>query len=203
MKLFIEGGGDAKRIRTDFQQGFRLLVGKVAAKMPRIVACGSRKNALDKFSRALTQGETAFLLVDSETPVGPQNFGRSWNHLASRKGDEWAKPEGASDDNTHLMVQCMESWFVADPDALEAHFGPGFKRAKLPQNLQVEEVAKADVMSGLDSAVKGIRRDGYDKTRDGFALLGIIDPSRVEERAPHAGRFFEILREKLGAQRNN
>ena len=198
VRLFVEGGGDGKRNRNDFQQGFRALIRKVAAKTPRIVACGSRQNALDKFCLALSRGENALLLVDSEALIAPQNVGRPWAHLAEQ--DKWEKPFGASDDDAHLMAQCMESWFVADPDALAAHFGWGFSPAKLPQNPKVEEVAKSDVMSGLRAATRKTGSGEYHKTRDGFALIGKINPLRVETRALHAKRFFDILRRKLGAQ---
>ena len=201
VKLFVEGGGDNKRTLTQCQQGFASLVGKVAEMKPRIVACGSRNNALKAFKAELERGEIALLLVDSEARVEPRNSGRPWSHLTER--DNWRKPEGASDDQAHLMVQCMESWFVADPTALAERFGPGFKAAKLPRNPEVEEVAKSDVMAGLGAATKETREGGYHKTRDGFALIGIIDPFRVEKRAPHAKRFFDALRQELGARHEN
>ena len=198
MKLFVEGGGDNKKNLTEFKRGLSGLAGKLAARRPRVVACGSRENALRSFRAELSRGGSALLLVDSEDPVAPQNRGRPWAHLAAR--DQWQKPQGADYDDAHLMAQCMESWLLADPDALAAHFGAGFKRAKLPQNPQVEEVAKADVMSGLAAAAKETRSGEYRKTRDGFALIGKIDPSRVESRAPHAKRFFDILRRRFVAQ---
>ena len=198
VKLFVEGGGDNKKTLIACAQGFVRLVGKTAQMKPRVVACGSRENALDAFRAELSRSGAALLLVDSEAPVAPQNVGRPWAHLAER--DKWQKPQGASDDDAHLMAQCMESWFVADPDALADHFGQGFKPAKLPQNPKVEEVAKKDVMSGLRAAVKNTRNGEYHKTRDGFALIGKIDPLRVADCAPHAKRFFDILRRKPGAQ---
>ena len=199
MKIFVEGGGDKPATTVPFKRGLRSLVGKVAERMPRIVACGSRKNALDKFSHALIQGEAALLLVDSEAPVAPQNFGRPWTHLA--ESDRWPRPESAGDDHAHLMAQCMEAWLVADPAALMAHFGRGFNAARLPQNPEVEEVAKSDILSGLASAARETRNGGYDKVRDGFALIGIIDPVRVAKRARHAGRFFGVLRQESGARK--
>ena len=200
MKLFVEGGGDNRRTVTACEQGFVRLVEKVAAMKPRIVACGSRNNAIGAFQSELSRGKPALLLVDSESPVSERNFGRPWAHLAER--DNWEKPESASNEDAHLMAQCMESWLVADPDALKAHFGRGFKAAKLPQNPEVEEIDKGDVMSGLKSATKESGKGEYHKTNHGFALIGKIEPSRVEERAPHAKRFFDVLRQKLGAQQN-
>ena len=198
VKIFVEGGGNRKKTVAVCKRGFSALIGRVARSSPRIVPCGPRGMALDKFRNALHNGEDALLLVDSESPVRPQNFGRPWAHLA--ESDNWQKPDGATDDDAHLMAQCMESWFVADPDALAAHFGDGFKPAKLPGNPDVEEIAKTDVLAGLESATKKIRNGEYEKTRDGFALIGKIDPSRVAKRAPHAERFFDALRRQFGAQ---
>ena len=198
MKLFVEGGGAVKRIRTDLQQGFRSLVGKVTMKMPRIVACGSRENALDKFRTELQRGGNALLLVDSERPVKANHIGKPWAHLAGAS-DKWRRPESAGDGNAHLMAQCMESWLVADLDALAAHFGRGFNPAKLPGNPDVEEVPKSDILSGLSAATKKSGRE-YQKTHDGFALIGKIDPFRVAKRAPHAERFFGVLRQECGAR---
>ena len=202
MKLFVEGGGNNNNVRGACVRGFVALVERVAKNKPRIVACGSRRNAFDKFRAELQRGGDALLLVDSEELVSSQNNGRPWAHLAARKGDEWARPDKATDDSVHLMAQCMESWLVVDSPALAAHFGRGFKSAKLPQNPEVEKIDKGDIMSGLKSATQGSSKGEYHKTRDGFALIGKIEPYRVEERAPHAKRFFDVLRRKFGAQQN-
>ena len=202
MKIFMEGGGQGNpsahsRLRT----GFGLLLTALGVSQhPRIVACGPRGNAFRKFSGALARGEKALLLVDSESPVTAQNHGRPWAHLA--ENDKWTKPAGASDDDAHLMVQCMESWFVADPDALAAHFGRGFNADKLPGDSDVEEVVKSDILGGLEAATKK-SGGGYRKVRDGFALIGIICPFRVAERAPHAKRFFDALRQEFGARKGD
>ena len=203
MKLFVEGGGDNSNTRSACTQGFAKLIGKVAKNKPRVVACGARRDAFDKFRAELQRGGDALLLVDSESPVSLQHIDRPWAHLSAQKEDEWTKPNGATDDSVHLMAQCMESWLVADREALEMHFGQGFKAAKLPRNPQVEEIGKDDIMSGLKSATKESGRGEYHKTRDGFALIGIIDPVRVGQRAPHAKRFFDALRQHLGAQNEN
>ena len=203
--VFVEGGGKRGN-KTLFQRQFSRLIAKAtrgaSGGAVSIVACGARGDALRRFERALSEGRfRVILLVDSERPVQADNRGKPWAHLAEPP-DHWEKPAAAEDNHAHLMAQCMESWFIADTDALQNHFGRGFKPAKLPGNPDVEEVAKSDVMSGLESSVRETQRGEYHKTRDGFALIGIIDPSRVAKRAPHAKRFFDALRQKLGAKQD-
>jgi len=66
----------------------------LAGIMPRIVACGGRRNAYESFCLALSNGEVAFLLVDSEAPVRPEHQQgdpetgwQPWSHLLARDGD--------------------------------------------------------------------------------------------------------------------
>ena len=114
--LYVEGGGDRASLRADCRRAFRSFVAKAGAKgrMPKIVASGSRDEAYDDFNAAHAQrNETAMLLVDSEQEVTTSS---SWTHLRSR--DNWRRPPDASSDQCHLMVQVMESWFLADRPAM-------------------------------------------------------------------------------------
>ena len=111
--------------------------------MPRIVACGSRRDAYESFETAQVKMGNAMLLVDAEAPVTSQG---PWQHL--RAIDGWARPPNATDEQCHLMVQVMESWFLADADALSSFYGQGFRKQALPQNPNVEDVSKQDVLLG-------------------------------------------------------
>lgn len=53
-------------------------------------------------------------------------------HLGERSGDRWDKPKGARETDCHLMVQVMESWFLADREALSRFFGEGSHDNVLP-----------------------------------------------------------------------
>jgi len=68
-KLYVEGGGGSKLLRTECRAGFSVFLEKAGLRdaMPRIVACGSRNEAYDKFCIAVEHGQRAFLLVDSES----------------------------------------------------------------------------------------------------------------------------------------
>ena len=193
-KLFVEGGGDSKTLKTACRKGFRLFIEKAGlrGRMPRIVACGSRRNAYQDFTREnespARQDGNPHLLVDSEEPVreaGP------WQHLKVRDG--WDRPDGAMDDQCHLMVEVMESWFLADREALGAFYGQGFRGTALPQNQHVEQISKRDVLYDLVQATRRTRKGPYDKGSHGFEILARLDPSKVRNASPHADRFLEAL----------
>lgn len=192
LRLYVEGGGDAGLLHDECRKGFRLFLERAGMKgaMPRIVACGSRNNAFERFQLALRQGLAAMLLVDSEGPVATDS---PWGHLAQR--DQWSKPAGAREEDCHLMVQCMESWFLADRRTLEAFFGQGFHGGSLPASATpVESVAKGEVLRALGDATRHCRSKGaYGKGRHSFDLLGRIDPERVRAASPWADRFVREL----------
>lgn len=192
--LYVEGGGDSKDLKTACRRGFRKFLEKAGleGKMPRISACGGRRNAYDSFKTALRVGErTPILLVDSEDS---QTEASPWDHLRKRAQDNWPRPLGASNDHCHLMVQVMESWFLADRSTLVSFFGHGFQVGGLPGNPSIEEISKHDVLQGLERATKGATGGPYKKGRLSFRILGEITPSAVESVAPSAKRLLDVLR---------
>ena len=165
--------------------------------MPRIVASGGRVKAFEDFRNALKKAgaeDFIVLLVDSEDGVRVEEG--SWAHLKRR--DNWDKPAAATDDNAHLMVQCMESWFLADQDKLAAFFGDGFNRGALPARLAVEDIPKQDVLKGLQAATRNRGKQGeYHKGRHAFRILSCLDPEKVTAASPHARRLVETLLAKM------
>ncbi len=196
--VYVEGGGDRRKLKTECRYGFRdfLLKAGLAGSMPAIFAGGGRQKTYGSFCAALAQAadnEFIVLLVDSEDPVaegaGP------WTHLQTR--DKWQKPAAATDKNAHLMTQCMESWFFADKDALAAYFGAGFKRNALSAREKIENIPKADVESGLKAATRHCRPKGkYDKGRHSFQILARLDPAKVAAASPHAKLLICTLKAK-------
>ena len=156
--------------------------------MPKIIACGSRGDAYRSFTRAQASGQPAMLLVDAEEPVravGP------WEHL--KVSDNWDRPPGATDDQCHLMVQVMESWFLADVDALESFYGQGFRNGSLPANRDVEQVSKQDVLNGLAQATARSGKGSYKKAAHSYDILGRLNPGKVRAASSYAARFMEAL----------
>ena len=166
IKVIVEGGGNTNLLRSKCRQGFSNFFRKAGleGRMPSVVASGRRRDAFDDFCAALrSPGKYDFivLLVDSEEPVvagsGP------WQHLKKAR-DKWDQPSGATDDQVHLMVQCMEAWFLADKDCLVAYYGNGFNQKALPARQDIENIAKNDVLNGLKTRrVRVFRKENTER----------------------------------------
>ena len=199
VKVYVEGGGDNRSLRAQCREGFRDFFCKAGleGRMPSIHPCGGRMKAFKDFRTALKQAgaeDFIVLLVDSEEGVRIEG---SWAHLKRR--DDWDKPVAATDENAHLMVECMESWFLADQDELATFFGDGFRRKALPARPEVEDIPKKDVLNGLKVATRNCGKKGeYHKGRHSFKILSCLDPEKVTDASPHAKRLIETLIKKAG-----
>ncbi len=200
VKIYVEGGGDQRESKVRCRKGFSAFLRKtrLSEQMPRVISCGGRQTAYDKFRTALAKaGDNDFivLLVDSEGSVtdGP------WAHLKSR--DDWDRPEGATDENVHLMVQVMETWFLADKENLAEYFGSGFNKNALPARTDVENIAKTDVLDGLKKATRSCATKAqYNKGRHSFDILARIVPGKVTAASPYAGRLVSTLIDRASSQ---
>lgn len=197
VKVYVEGGSQGQ-LATKCRQGFSEFFKNagLAGHMPSVVSCGSRNEALNRFCTALNEfkpGTIPILLVDSEDPV--RNIDGPWDHLLSRAG--WDRPESAKDDQAHLMVQCMETWFLADVSALEEFFGSGFRSSAIPQRNDIENISKSDVLGRLKAASSGSRKREYHKGNHSFDILARIDPESVIRRSPFAKRLIDTLKSHL------
>ena len=190
IQLFVEGSGNTRASRAACRTGFRKFIENagLAGDMPQIVPSGSRGNAYNDFRTACAAGESAMLLVDAESPVTAQS---PWQHL--NQSDGWNAPPGAADHQCHLMVQAMESWFLADVPALQSFYGQGFRPQDLPANPTIENVSKPDVLNGLARAARATKKGSYKKGSDSFEILGRLDPARVRAASPYADRFINAL----------
>ena len=97
------------------------------------------------------------------------------------------------------MVELMESWFLADSDALAAYYGQDFSRKSIGQTANVETISKAEVFNRLKSATVNTTKGEYDKVRHAPHLLERLNPARVQERAPNCRKLFEYVRNILGS----
>jgi hypothetical protein len=215
VKLFVEGGGDSNLLRTKCRSAFSnfLQESGLTGIMPRIIASGPRQAAYDDYCTAINNGEKTVLLVDSEAAViipsdnsvneeDPKTW-KPWHHLKNRQGedgvpaDNWNKPAGASDEDCHLMVQIMESWFFADVEALKRYYGKEFNENSLPKRQDIENISKDDIFNILIKATNKTQKGKYSKGEHSFELLEIIDPHKVVNQSPWAKRFVDLLSDKM------
>ncbi|MBF0132738.1 MAG: DUF4276 family protein [Magnetococcales bacterium] len=202
INIYIEGGGEGKDLHIALRRAFQkfFISAGFKGKLPRVYRCGSRNDALRDFCTALSQAsphEFPMLLVDSEDPVTPGL--PPWHHLKNRDG--WSVPDQATNDHVHLMTQCMETWFLADPDALARYYDPGFHANALPKQKNIEDLSKVTIMKCLNAATETTKTKGrYHKGRHSFDILERIDPTLVQTLSPWACRFLRILDEKIGGQ---
>jgi hypothetical protein len=198
IRIYVEGGGNGGNTKAVFRQGFREFLQEPAASARdkgirwSIIACGSRNSTLEDFKMALRSHPDAFnvLLVDAEAPVNSSPS----QHL--HECDAWDL-SGIQEDQCHLMVQIMESWFLSDVDALSNYYGQGFNANVLPKNPNVEDIDKAIVESSLKAATRNTQKGLYHKIHHGSDILMRLDVSKVREAAVHCEHLFAVLERKL------
>ena len=192
--LYIEGGGDNRRLGAQFRKGWNAFFTRagLGGRMPRVIRGGSRQETFGRFTTALDDskgGAVPILLVDSEGPVSAAHS--VWQHLQERDG--WNKPADADDDQAYLMVQVMETWFLADRHTLQDFFGERFKANTLRQWPQLEEVPRETVFDVLEKATAGCSKP-YAKGKVASELMAQIDPGLIEDACPHAKSLLARLR---------
>lgn len=201
VRIYAEGGGERGQQKKGLDIKARQAFSKffINAKIPggrfSVTSCGSRNQAYKCFCNAIQDGKSdiPLLLVDSEADV-QTNFG-PWAHLYVR--DKWKCPDGAKDMHAHLMVQCMENWFLADRKKVEDYYRDGFQASALPVTLPVENAMKADVLSGLSRASKNTKKGPYSKGDHSFSILETLDPQKVAQASYWACWLLETMEDVL------
>ncbi len=191
--LYIEGGGEGRELGARFREGWNEFFESAGVgSRTKIVRGGTRRQTFDRFATAVEVGRpdtVPILLVDSEAPVAARNS--VWQHLHTRDG--WAQPSDAGVDQAFLMVQIMETWFLADRVALREYFGAGFRQNAFKQWSNLEGLPKSTVDNVLRRATASCSKR-YSKGKVSFELLAQIDPTLVENECPHAKALLDRLR---------
>lgn len=198
--IYLEGGGtgaQSKEVDIRCREGFRKLLENCGfeGRMPRLVACGGRGAAYEAFQTAMesnTPSSLVALWIDSEEPLA--DLEAAWRHLQAR--DQWARPEGAEDEQVLFMTTCMETWFVADRTALDAHFGGELQDSALPPLNDLERRPRHDVQDKLMDATRQCS-NAYAKGRRSFEILGKLDPAVLGRHLPSFARVRRILNARL------
>ena len=196
----MEGGGPGAGGKAAIRRGMDrfLRSAKDAARTAGIgwdlVPCGPRNETYKRFRAALNQTRESvanILLVDAEAGV-------TTNARVHLENQESWDLSAARDDAVHLMVQTMETWIVADPEALARYYGQGFKFDRLSHWTDLELEPKTQIENRLRAATRRTTKGRYHKIKHASELLRRIDPARVRARCPHCKRFFEDLDRVIG-----
>ena len=194
--LYIEGGGDSKTQLTLCRKTFRKLIENAGfiKNMPRLTASGSHTDTFDDFKTKHKQSRSddyIAMLIDSEDPL--DDIEKTWKHL--KKRDNWDQPAGTTDDQVLFMTTCMETWIVADRDALKSHYVKGFQESALPPLDNLENRHRHDVQDKLSHATRDCS-NAYAKGKRSFEVLAILDFEPLM-KLPSFARMVRILKEKL------
>lgn len=194
VRIYAEGAGEGELHDTLFRQAWQSFfrAAGLAGRMPSVVRGKSRERTFDLFRVAIhnpRDGILPLLLVDSEGPVAAG--ATSWQHL--RAEDGWEKPVRAAENQAFLMVQLMETWFLADPAMLRRYFGAQFRENALRAWPDLESVPKQTVLNVLGQATAECTKQ-YAKGRVSFDLLALLNPAHVEAACPHAKLLLDHLR---------
>ena len=123
IRVYYEGD---KRLKEGFQQILRTR--------------SLRKLDLGAFVSSLL---TVAALLPPDFQIAQAKHTNAWNILL--RDSEGPAPANY-DNSMFFIVQVMESWFLADVDALEGYYGQGFKRTILEGNSEVEQILKKDII---------------------------------------------------------
>lgn len=197
--IYMEGGGDTTSGKAALRKGMGEFLSALRDEARKhglrwkIVSCGTRRAAFNSFQHALkTYSDTlSLLLVDSEEAVAVAPL----QHLRQR--DSW-NFENTGDEQVHLMVRTMETWVVADTEALTKYYGKDFNTGALPASIDLETVSKSQVAAALMRATRHTTKGAYHKVRHASDLLARIDAKKVRSRCKHCDRLFATLETKIG-----
>ncbi len=183
-----------------FRRGWQIFFNKagVNGQILDIAVGGGQQEAFALFNSQLNRyaehEETEpkpLLLVDSEEPVAAGHT--VWDHLQARHQHRFQRPTNADDESAFMMVQAMETWFVADPPALQRFFDSSLDTSVFQKLPPLETILNADALSTLRQATLRCRRH-YSKGRRSYGILAEIDPQQVAAACPHADQLLQYLR---------
>jgi Domain of unknown function (DUF4276) len=238
--LYVEGGHrddieldlDFESDNANFRRNLTRFVGRsltceIQGWSLDVVLGGGRDEAIKRFNddvenqvaeeqrRGRAINKVRILLVDSEGAIRKGQKCKA--HLNSQTA--WQLGNRVAENRVFLMVQCMESWFVADPNGLDAYYRTmklTFDKSVLTEEVQkvrakfrsagIEQIPKTgkkithngEQIRNIPAFIisRALKRRDYSKNH-GFGIIGFIDPDVVRAACPHCEDFLATLEAML------
>ncbi len=199
IRLYIEGGSSNKAqtkasLRQGFSVFFRSIIAQARAKKLKwtIIVSGSTTETIKGFLNAVRYYPNAqsFVLIDADGPVNKEPSFFMADKVRGYYPHQYRQ-------TSHLMVQVMESWFLADSESLIRYYGQNFNRGSLPGASDIERVSKSDVFTALRKATSKTQKGSYHKIQHASELLKIINPEIVSRKATHCRSLFIALEDTI------
>jgi hypothetical protein len=181
IRIYFEGN---KALRPGFEVFFRDV--RKANHETQFIAAKDGPSDYRKAARTHPHAWN-ILLKDSEGPV-PTDA----RTLCKKLGID-----PANVNNVFWMVEVMESWFLADPDALNQYYGQGFAASAIGTTQDVERIPKSEVLDRLKRATRRATKGTYNKVTHAPRLLEHLNANRVQEHASNCRKLFDSVRAKL------
>jgi hypothetical protein len=151
---------------------------------------GSR--TANRFSKPLPQqsGALRILIIDSEKEVA--DVTKPWHEIKEER------PAWADDRNCYLMVQCLETWLLADWATLRAHYDsrskPCFQAGKVKSWPNLEKVSRKTVQKALEDATAGCGKPYHHA--DGNLLIAKVQRNSLMNLSS-VSRLFRDMAQKI------
>ena len=186
---------NAEAFRRGWQRFFN--EAGVDGQILEIAVGGGQEEAFKLFSKQLdfyglqqNAEPKPLLLVDSEEPVAPGST--VWQHLQTRTHNKFQRPTDADDESAYLMVQAMETWFIADQPTLQRFFGALLDISKFGGLPTLETIPKEGALDILQQATLRCRPRYSKRKGISYRLLAQVDPQTVAAACPHAHRLLRL-----------
>lgn len=205
IRIYIEGEKKNKTSNISLREGFSTFFNDLRTKAREnrikfdVILCGNSAETFKDFLLGIKSHPKSFVafLIDSDAEVNEEDSPKLFLQKQDKsKNWDWKL---VKDEQCHLMVQIMESWFLADVEALKGFYNQQFNQNAIPKTKDVEKISKDIVESSLNNATKKTQKGIYseNKLKHSSELLSRINVEIVKERAKHCERIFQILEEKI------
>ncbi|MBX7169612.1 MAG: DUF4276 family protein [Pyrinomonadaceae bacterium] len=208
IRIYIEGDKKSKNSNISLREGFSTFFNDLREQARErgirfdVILGGSSAETFKDFLLGVKSHPNSFVafLIDTDDEVSEEDTPKSFlqKHQKSKNWN-WKNVE---DKQCQLMVQIMESWFLADVETLKSFYGQKFNFNAVPKTKDVEKVPKTNVENSLDSATKDTQKGIYseNKLKHGAELLTKIDAIKIRQRAKHCARIFQTIEKIIDGQ---